>query len=122
MTGEFISIGFIPDIIDIESDSSPFPIWFVPFILNEYLFPGINDVIKYEDNIGDISISDSELLFVISVIVIIYFKRGRFEFVDKGSHVIFTLSGYIVFNVVESNCKFVTWSGNSDKKTEISFP
>ena len=66
MTGEFISIGFIPDIIDIESDS--FPIWFVLFILNEYLFPGINDFIKYEDNIGDISISDSELLFVTSVI------------------------------------------------------
>ena len=56
------------------------------------------------------------------VIAIIYFKRGRFEFVDKGSHVIFTLSGYIVFNVVESNYKFVTWLGNSDKKTEISFP
>ena len=68
MTGEFISIGFIQDIIDIESDSSPFPIWFIFFILNEYLFPGINDFIKYEDNIGDISISDSELLFVTSVI------------------------------------------------------
>ena len=88
---------FIPDIIDIESDSLPFHI--VPFILNEYLFPGINDIIKYEYNIGEISISDSELLFVISIIFIIYFKRGRFEFVDKGTYVIFTLSEYI--NVVK---------------------
>ncbi len=77
MTGEFISIDFIPDIIDIESDSLPFHI--VPFILNEYLFPWINDIIKYEYNIGEISISDSELLFVISIIVIIYFKRGRLD-------------------------------------------